>query len=167
MRRKYYLILFSLLTSLYIYLFYRTEKTVINRLVAYVFSSGNFIRLRTFISIELPLNENIVYSLPEGLWVFCATLVSRPFYIRISYRKLDLLFAPLLFSIGLELVQLVHFTNGHFDFWDVAFAVLFWFMAIYVSTDEKHTKNILQPFTCENLVCVTVYSIVYLSYVQK
>ncbi len=167
MKKNHCLILLPLLVSLFIYLFYRTEKTVINELFISTISFDTFIALRLRISNALRLNEHLIYSLPEGLWVFCITLTSKFLFVKLGNRELDLRFAPLVFSIGLELFQLLHFTNGRFDWWDIGVSVLFWAIANYLIAHKSTRRNILNPFTVESVVCLLSYLIVYLAHVWK
>ena len=165
MKNNYLPISFSLLLSLFIYLVYRTENTVINEICISIISFEKFIGLRSIISETMPLNEHIIYSLPEGLWVFCITLTSKFFFVRIGSRELKLIFVPLIFSIGLELFQLIHFTNGRFDLWDMAAAVMFWAIANYLIPFKQTRKNILGPVTTRSAICLFSYLIVYLAHV--
>jgi len=167
MKKKYWLITLSLLVSLFIYLFYRTEKTIINQIAISILSLHRFVAWRSFMTKLLPLNEHIVYSLPEGLWVFCITLTSNFLFVKLYNRKINLLFLPLVFSIGLEFLQLLHITNGRFDFWDIGISVACWAMAIYVMKRKSVTQNILKPFTINGFVCVASYLIVYLAHVSR
>ena len=165
--KNYFLIIGSLLFSLFIYLFYRTEKTVINEIFISIMSFEKFVALGQRISNTLPLNEHIIYSLPEGLWVFCITLTSMFLFVEIGGRKFNLLFLPLIFSIGLELFQLLHLTNGRFDFWDVGFSILFWSIANYLVKRKGSSQNIGEPFTGRSFLCISSYLIVYLAHVWK
>lgn len=167
MKNKYWLIIVSLLFSLFIYLFYRTEKTVINQLLIALFSRGRFTAWRTFVTAALPLNKHIIYSLPEGLWVFCITLTSNFLYVTVYKRKINLLFLPLVFSIGLELLQLLHITNGRFDFWDIGVSISCWGVAVVIMKRKSVTQNMLKPFTVNGFVCVMSYLIVYLAHVVR
>jgi hypothetical protein len=167
MKKDHLLIILSLLISLFIYVCYRTEKTVINEIFISIVSLEKFIELRNAVSNALPLNEHIIYSLPEGLWVFCITLTSNLLYVKISRFQINLFFVPLLFSIGLELFQLLHLTNGRFDFWDIGVSILFWALANYLFKQENTKQNILDPFTSKSLICLFSYLIVYLAHVWK
>jgi len=159
------LIALSLLICLFIYLFFRTEKTVVNQAFISLFSKGAYHSLKTSIHEILPLKPAIVYSLPEGLWVFCITITSKFFYISLGRIKVNLALVPLILAVGLELCQLLHVTNGRFDFIDIGFSFLFW-LAAYVSTDTyKKEKNIHTGITFSNISCVFCYSIVYLAHV--
>src|SRR5688572_119154 len=124
----------------------------------------NFYALRSNVSFALPLNEHIIYSLPEGLWVFCITLTSFPFFLKIDKFKINLVYLPLIFSIGLELFQLFNLTNGRFDLWDIGLSVLFWRLANYLMKHEIEKQNILNPFAINSFICVLSYLIVYLAH---
>ena len=154
----------SLLLSLCIYVFYRTEKTLINEMIIWHVSDDNFYALRSNISLAIPLNEHIIYSLPEGLWVFCITLTSKPFFLKIDKFRINLLYLPLIFSIGLELFQLLHLTNGRFDLWDIGLSILFWSLANYLMKHKIEKQNIFNPFTISSFICVLSYLIVYLAH---
>ena len=167
MRKNYFFILICLSLTLFIYLFYRTEKTVINEIFIYITSFDRFIELQKVITNLIPLNKHIIYSLPEGLWVFSITITSKFLFLKIGNHKINLLFVPLIFSIGLELFQLLNLTNGRFDFWDIGVSILFWFVANYLIPYKTIHQNILNPFTTRSLICVFSYIIVYLAHVWK
>jgi hypothetical protein len=167
MKKHHFLIITSLLISLFIYLFYRTEKTVINEIFISIVSFNTFFKMREYVTKMLSLNEHIIYSLPEALWVFCITLSSKFLFIRIADRELNLLYAPLVFSIGLEVFQLLHLTNGRFDFWDIGLSILFWAIANYFIKDAGARQSILAPFNTRSLICLLTYLIVYLAHVWK
>lgn len=154
-----------MLPALGIYLFYRTEKTVINDLCIAIFSYRRFNELRTGITTALPLNEHIIYSLPEGLWVFCITLTSKFLFLRTGRYRLNLLYMPLAFSIGLECLQWLHITNGRFDCWDIGASLLFWFIAACLVPFANTKQDILSPFNQRSALCIASYLVVYLAHV--
>lgn len=167
MRKNTLLIILSLLVSLFIYLFYRTEKTVINALWIHVFSVHDYAALREAVTNLLPLNKAIIYSLPEGLWVFCITLTSKPFYIQVYTRQLHCTIMPLIVCIGLEVLQLLHLTNGRFDFMDIWVSISFWMLANYFFNHKAEKQNILSPINVRSIACFFSYGIVYLAHVLK
>jgi len=166
-KKKYFLIIVSLGISLFIYLFYRTEKTVVTDLFISLISLNRYVGLKEVIVSNLTLNKHIINSLPEGLWVFCITLTSKNLFLKIGNREINLLFLPLLFSIGLEFFQLFNLTNGRFDFWDIGFSIAFWAIANYLMKQKNSKQNILRPFNTNSLICVLSYLIVYLAHVWK
>lgn len=165
MKKNYAYIFLSLLISLFIYLFYRTQKTVVNEIGISLLSADKYHTLKQKVSGIMPLNKYIIYSLPEGLWVFCITLTSKFLFIRLGKREIDLVFVPPVFSICLEVMQLFHFTNGTFDFWDIGVSFLFWAIAKYWVKNVQARQNILQPYTVRSVVCICSYGIVYLAHV--
>ena len=167
MKRNYILIVLCLLVSLFIYMFYRTEKTVINDLFVHLLSCDRFVSLQKTVSNKLPLNELVVYSLPEGLWVFCITLTSKLFFVRIGRHQLGLIFLPLIFSIGLEMFQLIRLANGRFDLWDILMSVFCWGIAGVLPTDRSDSRNIVYPVTAHSLICIGTYLIVFLAHVWQ
>ena len=165
MKKQYLLIVPLLLFCLFIYLFYRTDKTLVNTLCIQIFNVQNYTALKEAITSNLPLHSAAIYSLPEGLWVFCITLTSKPLYIQHHNRKLPCGFFPLLFCIGLEVLQLLHITNGRFDIMDILFSFFFWFIAYYFFNHSSQKQNLLEPITTKSLVCIASYSFVYLVHV--
>ena len=165
MKKLILLISVSLLVCLFIYVFYRTEKTVINQLFLSIFSIESYRGLKHAVSTFLPLNEYLIYSLPEGLWILSITITSKFFYLKLAGRKFNFVFAPLAFAIGLEICQLLHITNGTFDFIDIGFSVFFWLAAyIFVETNDRE-ENIAKSIGMKTASCLASYSIVYLAHV--
>jgi hypothetical protein len=161
------LIALSLFICLFIYLFYRTDKTLINRVFISLFSQESYNTLKASIRQNLSLSPPVIYSLPEGLWVFCITITSRFFYITFGRFKIYLALIPLIVAVGLEICQLLHFTNGRFDFVDIGFSFLFWFVAyVFTDTDSKE-ENIRERITLSGISCAFCYSIVYLAHVMR
>lgn len=167
MKKNHYFIIISLLISFFIYLFYRTEKTVITEIFISAISLDNYVELRNLITGTITLNDHVIYSLPEGLWVFCITLTSKNLVLRIANQEIDCVFIPLIFSIGLELFQLFHLTNGRFDFWDIDMSIFFWCVANYAINHQPEKQNILQPVNVKSSLCFMSYAIVYLAHVWQ
>jgi hypothetical protein len=165
MKRRYSLAL-ALLASLFIYLFYRSEKTVVNELAISILSFDTYSCIKTAIINAVPLNKLIIFSLPGGLWIFCATALSQDFYIGIKNYKIHLSPVPVLFAIGLEFGQLFHLTNGRFDLWDIAFYILFWTISCYSYFFHRPQQNILSPFTLRGFICLACFVSVYLAHVN-
>lgn len=165
MKKHYYFIIASLLVSLAIYLFYRTEKTVVNEVVIRTISFDQYDSLRQAVNRFLPLNEFVIYSLPGGLWTFCITLTSRPYYIQQKNWRIDCLVVPLLCCIGLEIAQLFHITNGRFDPMDIWVTFFFWAIAATAFHDKVDKQNLLTPINGKRMVCFVSYGIVYLAHV--
>lgn len=167
MKRNYILIGISLLISLFIYLFYRTDRTIVNEIVIRLISFDKYTTLKAHIVKILPLHNMVIYSLPEALWIFCITLTSKPYYVRLNNRRFDCLFIPLIFCITLEILQLFHITNGRFDFMDIGMSVIFWILGSYILGNEPEKQDILTRPNPKMIVCLVSYCIVYLAHVVK
>lgn len=167
MRKYIPLIGVSMLVSLFIYLFYRTDKTVINQLVLMLVSEHSYHYWKELVSESIPLKPIVVYSLPEGLWVFCITLTSRFFRLEILWFRLNIAVVPLILAILMEMFQLLHLSKGTFDPADLLFASVFWWAA-YIHTDPgQELRNLRLKADFNSLSCMFSYSIVYLAHVIK
>jgi len=167
MRRTYSLAAVPLLISLFIYLFYRSRSTVVNELMAFIFSSGVYNQARRAVSYAIPLSEPVVFSLPGGLWVFCLTILSKDLYLKIGNTRIQVALLPILFVIGLEFLQLIHFTNGTFDLWDIGFYLAFWSLGYLGLPSRDLQQNVLSPFTLKGFLCLTCFLSVYLAHVNS
>lgn len=165
MNKQYILIIILLINSLFIYLFYRTEKTLINELFISLTSIQTYSSLKSAIVYEAPLNNLVIYSLPEGLWMFCITLTSKPYYIGLGRLRISGIYIPLIICLSLEMLQLLHFTNGRFDIMDVSTFLLFWFLGLYYPYEGVKKQNILTTFDMKTILCLVSYSIVYFAHV--
>ena len=165
MRSTNSLIVFTLLLSLFIYLFYRTEKTLVNEIIILIFSFDTYSEIRTTVTNAIPLNEPVIFSLPGGLWVFCTTVLSKDFYLKILGYKIRVFVVPIIFTISLEFFQLLHLTNGRFDFRDIGCYLIFWMLAYYSFRPDRPQQNILSPFTLNSFICLACFLVVYLAHV--
>jgi hypothetical protein len=166
MKRTYSLAGITLFTSLFIYMFYRTEKTVINELVLMFFSPGAFSHARSMIVKAIPLNDPVIYSLPGGLWVFCTTVLSKDLHIKIDSHLIPMAAAPILFAVGLEVLQLTGLTKGTFDFWDVAFSMAFWLGAYFGYQFNGARQTILSTFARQGFIWLASFLAVFLAHVN-
>lgn len=165
--KRIYSVAVALSISLFIYLFYRSEKTVVNELIIFILSVDVYTAIKSSIITAIPLHEPLIFSLPGGLWVFCATALSQDFYIKIRDHKIQVVLVPILFAIGLEFCQLVHLTNGRFDVVDIAFYLLFGLLAYYSFHPRGSQQNILSPFTLHGFICLACFLSVYLAHVSQ
>lgn len=160
-------VIFALSVSLFIYLFYRSEKTVVNELMILLLSMDTYTAFKSSIINSMPLPDSIIFSLPGGLWIFCVTVLSQGFYMKIGDRRIQVVMVPILFAIGLEFCQLIHITNGRFDIWDILFYVLFWLLAYSFSQSNRSQQNIMSPFTLHGFIFLACFLSVYLAHVSQ
>jgi hypothetical protein len=159
------LLTISLLISLFIYVFYRTEKTLVNQLFMAMISRESYVILKAGITSILPLNDYIVYSLPEGLWVFCITVTSSFFYLEVRRRKWRMVFVPVLVAITMEIFQLLHLANGQFDVMDILFSTGFWLLALFYTRNDTSKEPLFRSVDTKAVCCMLSYCIVYLAHV--
>lgn len=153
--------------SLFIYVFYRSEKTLINELVIPVLTLDFYTTLKASFGTSIPLSNVIIFSLPGGLWVFCVTMLAQGLYLKIKAYKIQLVFVPFVFAVGLEFCQLAHLTNGRFDLWDLIFYLGFWLAAYYTFPAKQSHQNIISPFTLHGFICLACFLSVYLAHVSR
>lgn len=165
MKKHITLIVLSLLISLFIYVFYRTENTLVNKIIISIFSIDSYRVVKNSIISILVLNDYIIYSLPEGLWVFCITITSGFFYLELKNIRLSLVIIPLLLAIVMEFCQLFHFTNGRFDVIDIIFAIAFWLLALLVIGGNNAREPLFKTFDAKTVLCMCSYCIVYMAHV--
>lgn len=164
--RKACSIIGALFISLFIYVFYRSDRTLINEFVKLLFSMDRYADMKRIIVSILSLHDIIIFSLPGGLWIFCATVLAQGFYLQINKYRVQLVFIPILFALGLEIFQLVHITNGRFDPWDIVFYLMFWLPAYYGFQPKELQQNIISPFTLKGFLCLACFFSVYLAHVN-
>jgi hypothetical protein len=167
MRKTYSLVVIILFVSLFIYLFYRTEKTVVNELMILFLSFDTFAEIRSGITKAIPLNKAVIFSLPGGLWVFCTTVLAKDLYMKIGNHKIQLVLVPILFAVGLEFCQLIHITRGTFDLWDIGFYLVFWLLAYGGFQPRNPQQNIMSSFTLRGYFCLVCFLSVYLAHVSQ
>ena len=165
MKKHYWYIFFALMISLFIYVFYRTDKTLVNQMIIRLISFKTYQSLKQTITASLPLNGHLIYSLPEGLWVFCITLTSKEFYFDLFKKCINCVFIPLLFVVALELFQLFHITNGRFDFFDIGISLFFWFIAAKIIDTQQRLENLFHSLNYNSAFCLLSYCIIYLAHV--
>jgi hypothetical protein len=132
-----------------------------------LFSEELYHVLKTYIRQHLSLSPALIYSLPEGLWVFCITITSRFFYISLGKIKIKLAWVPVIVAVGLELCQLLRVTNGRFDVVDIGFSFLFWLVAYIFTDTEDKEEDIRRKITLSAISCCFCYGIVYLAHVIR
>jgi hypothetical protein len=155
-------VIIPLISSLFIYTFYRAEETNVNLLLKYVFHS-DFQSIRIHVKDAIPLPSVVIYNLPEGLWVFSVTLLGANVFLRVKHRKIYLIYLPILFVILLEILQLLKITDGTFDLLDIVISSAFWLLAFaYCSTYVSSLRE-LENNRARFILFIIVFSLAYLS----
>lgn len=161
MKRIYLFSFLALIISLYIYAVYRTENTVINQLISWAgLDAQEWMKTLRGHASDLP--DWMVYSLPEGLWILSISLWSRGLKWKWRGRQLPLVILPLMYAIGLELLQLVHLTNGRFDVIDLLLSSFFWLLAFTVPHEQQEGSS-TTPWSARHISLALGYAMVILS----
>jgi hypothetical protein len=150
-----YLILLSLLAA-GIYLVYRDSSILINQFFLSLELENIFARKQ--IQELLPLPHWVIYSLPGAIWVYITTILAVKF--EKTERKYTIANYPILFSVGLELFQLFHFTDGTFDWVDLILILIAGYFAKR-SNLEEFPLNKYPRFL--NLAIISAFLVLFLS----
>ena len=148
---------------LFVYVFFRTESTIINEIIQNILGADFLILLKQNISKSIHLNRHLIYSVPEGLWVFCVCLISKGLYFKIKDTKINCAYLSLIYPIALEFLQKNKITNGTFDVYDILFSIFFWLIAYLFISSPYEEKNIFEKYSFRTVCSVFGYLIVYLS----
>lgn len=154
-KRKLFLILFPLFLGIGIYLLYRSRDLFYFKLIYSTFLSKPILHIRDFAKLYRKLFSTwVVYSLPDGLWLFsfgAALLMDRIFF----YYDFVIFTCIYIWMITLEFLQL--YFGGHgsmigtFDTMDILFFTLGYLLIVLISK-YYHKKNPPDKslFTIEN-----------------
>ncbi len=154
-KRKLFLILFPLFLGIGIYLLYRSRDLFYFKLIHSTFLSKPILHIRDFAKLYRKLFSTwVVYSLPDGLWLFsfgATLLMDRIFF----YYDFVIFTCIYIWMITLEFLQL--YFGGHgsmigtFDTMDILFFTLGYLLIVLISK-YHHKKNPPDKslFTIEN-----------------
>ena len=158
-RWRYVLIAMSMLLGLYLYFMYRSQDTIVNALFAKL-GAREFPFLMNIWHKHYAIPQWCMYSLPEGLWVFSATLLSIRLEFPIREKRIHLKYLPFLFVMLVEFVQVLGITNGQFDWLDIFVSFIFTVLALIIPSKEQK-KNAIE--SKEFWLLILIYAMVYLS----
>jgi hypothetical protein len=165
MKKYCTIISLALFSGLFIYLVFRTQHTVVNILLNKL-TAGHALPTILLIRKHCPLPSFIIYSLPEGLWVFAATLVSKHLFINIGKRTLHCAWLPLCYAVLLELLQRIHLMPGSFDLMDILLPLVFTLYGVYCIKCPLPIQYLLRKFNYRTFFFIYIYAIVFLSHVS-
>ena len=143
-KRKLFLILFPLFLGIGIYLLYRSRNLFYFKLIHSTFLSKPVLHVRDFAKLYRKMFSTwVVYSLPDGLWLFsfgAALLVDRIFY----FYDFVVFTSIYIGMIALEFLQLYFGGHGRvigtFDTMDIFFFTL-GYLSIVLISKYYHKKN--------------------------
>lgn len=149
--------------SLLIYIFYRSELTLINQLFSLLIPQSELLQWQNSVQAVFPLPNWVIYSLPEGLWVLVVTLISKEFYFSRQAKNYSLVFFPLVLAIVIELFQFLQITDGVFDWFDLGFSFAFWAIGCFLLPPRFSPVQLKKAQPSRRLVLICSYLVVILS----
>lgn len=163
-KRKLFLIFFPLILGITIYLLYRSRNLFYFKILHTTFLKDPILQIRTFAKIYRRFFSTwVVYSLPDGLWLFsfgAALLIDRIFY----FYNFVVFTSIFIFMILIEFLQL--FLGGHgtfigtFDKADLICFTLGYISIVLISNCiHKSNKPDKKLFTFENKKKEFLYNI--------
>lgn len=167
MKIKYFIIALALLCSLFVYLFYRTEQTVVNLVVIQIMGWDTFQEIRSGVNSKIILNGFQTYSLPEALWVLCLTLLSKRYKFRLATKEISLVYLPIILAFGFEFFQWIHWSNGSADLNDLWGSLLFWALGMKGFPEREPKIYLSESLNIHAALCTACYAVVYLAHVRN
>jgi hypothetical protein len=147
-RKKDILFLLNFLLPIFIgsfiYIVFRKNTLLVFTWISF-FDLGGFVNvLRSFFGeYKKYIPDFILYSLPDGLWVYSGTVL----FLRIwrheknSFSKYFWILLPFAVSILMEFSQLFNLIRGTFCFNDVLFIIFLFIIPIYISLNKNGGSN--------------------------
>lgn len=134
-KRKVFIlfVLVPIIIGTLIYIFFRPDSLLINKLTKMVFSENFFQKASFNFGQENLVLNLIIYSGTDALWVFSYTfLILIIWDFEIKRQNLFWLIMGLLLGLISEIGQFFHFIVGTFDLFDLIFYVIGFISSIYI-----------------------------------
>jgi hypothetical protein len=127
-------ILLPIFVGASIYLLFRKNTLLVFTWIEYIGGSDIILCIRDnvfFIRKYIP--DFILYSLPDGIWVYSGTIAFVSIWKGNSNTPFCVFWISLLFSCSIvaEILQLFGIVNGTFCLVDIVFYILFFCLALY------------------------------------
>jgi hypothetical protein len=157
----------SLLSSLWLYVGYRSEDIWVNVFLASLLPAGELHHYRDVMHAMLMVPDSLAWRVPGGLWVFAATLLARD--LRLTWRRftVELALLPVGMALGLEVSQAFHFTDGAYDPWDIGTVLLAAFLALKLPGCNWPPQELTRRWHWRGSVCVASFAILFLADVHR
>ncbi|QSZ27544.1 hypothetical protein ACETAC_01060 [Aceticella autotrophica] len=142
---RYFKPLASILVAIIIYVVFRSKNLILYKWIGVSTNSILILFSRNIQNNNYFLNW-IIYSLPDGLWLYSLTTIMILIW-RNEASKIKYLFIYVGFTIAIshELGQFLHIFRGTFDVGDIVayiMAILFALITIKFNGGEKHEQKI-------------------------
>lgn len=167
MKVKNFIIALALLLSLFVYLFFRTEQTLVNYIFIKVFGGEPFYQSRLWVTSHVMLSNFQMYSLPEALWILSITLLSKRYKVRFAAQEISLVYLPIILAFGFELFQWMHWSQGSADLNDIWGALVFWALGMAVFPEREPKVYLSESLNIHVVLCTACYAVVYLAHLRN
>ncbi len=111
---RYILALVAILWAAYIVIYLRADNNI---LVEQLFHFDDTVA-------GFGASSLILSTVPNALWMLAMVLIAGRSYIEIARFKIYLSYLALIYAIGLELLQLIHLTDGTYSLEDVITSII-------------------------------------------
>jgi hypothetical protein len=133
----------GLALALHFYLAHRTDQTLSNHLVAWLYGPTTYHQLKQALREWLPVPSFLIGCLPSALWCFVVASLSGGWKVRLRSRAFSIAWLAPLFNAGWEIVQWLGWTDGHGDWQDAVAGVGGWLLAEMVFLPETPPAEVI------------------------
>jgi hypothetical protein len=159
--------LFSLLSSLWLYVGYRSEDTWINVFLASLLPTGALHHAREVLHAIIFVPDDLAWRVPGGLWVFATTLMARDLRVMWGRLTLHLALVPVVMALGIEGCQAFHLTDGAYDPWDIFTVVVSAVLAMKLPGFGWPPQELHVRWHWRGSVCLANFAILILADVHR
>ena len=116
-----------------IYIVFRSDNFLVSNILESMIGTNEITNITEQIRLNINLSYSNINSLPSALWVFSTSFLSSrsKFNSRITWYIWITI--PLIYSLGLEGLQLLQVTDGTYDPLDVKYSIIGWVCAMLVA----------------------------------
>lgn len=156
-----FLILLTFLATA-IYLIYRDSSIFLNQL--FLSFGIETVSDRQQVQELLPLPNWAIYSLPGGIWVYVTTIIAKKYDCSENKFIKGITLIPSIYAVGLEFLQLFHFTDGTFDWVDL---FIIFMASIAAKGSNKLELSLNNHPNFQNLALISAFLVLFFGNVHK
>ena len=132
------LAILSLFCGGLIYLCFRSSSLLMFKLIEFLHLGVIVIFLRKAFLLSSFMPKWVIYSLPDGLWMFsCTSLILNVWNNRLNKQSMVWIISMPAIAILSEFLQLFHLIRGTFDILDIASYLIGFTAAFFIYSNPK------------------------------
>jgi hypothetical protein len=112
----------------------------------------------------LPLPNWVIYSLPGGIWVYVTTIIAKKYDGSENKFIKGITLIPSIYAVGLEFLQLFHFTDGTFDWVDL---LIIFMASIAAKGSNKLELSLNNHPNFQNLALISAFLVLFFGNVHQ